>query len=717
MKEKYRYLAQMLVAIMIICSLNSSTYEVNAEVIAEENNYLTVDKKDVNKLLQDDLSEYTVINNTMSLDEVRAVTDGKYWNHKVSGSYTYADYLQNNRINTYSYCFSTQPCTNHGIACPNDGTYDCNAFNGKVQCKGFAYMLASLFSNVPAEDWETTTDINNVQQGDIVTYFDSQTDSTWGHTVYVLAVDGLNISVAEANVNNICLVKWGRVINLSEVRNVEIRVHPDYTSSSDCDEDYDDGESNTGEEETIPTYTENGFKYTVDSNGNAQVVGYDGADSSVIIPAKLGGYTVSAIGDSAFYKNINITKITIPSTVTEIQYCAFAQTTKLKSISFPNSKLKTISNSAFSQSGITSFSIPNTVLSIGSFCFSECESLKTISIGKKVKTIGRSAFKKDKNIIKITIPNSVRELGVGAFEECTKLSTVSIGKGLSKIENYVFAHTAIKQISIPSNVKTIGYNAFGYTNLKSIIIPKSVKEIADYAFQNCKKLKKIEIGAGVTDIGEGVFINCGTTSVKINGKVKCIGDYAFQNNAKLTTINIPNTVTEIQYATFKNCTNLSKITFPSKLEKVGGQTFNGTKWYAKQKNGAVYTGKVFYTYKGKLPANITIKNGTKGIAGFALCDCKTASNVKKIVIPNTVTNIGELAFANCSKMKSIVIPSSVKEIRKYALGYVKSKNGNYSYSEHYDKQLSKINNFTIYGKKGSEAERYAKENGFKFVQR
>ena len=63
-------------------------------------------------------------------------------------------------------------------------------------------------------------------------------------------------------------------------------------------------------------------------------------------------------------------------------------------------------------------------------------------------------------------------------------------------------------------------------------------------------------------------------------------------------------------------------------------------------------------------------------------DCKNITNVS---IPNSVTNIGENAFGY----------------------YILRNNGNMT--------IQKVKNYTIYGYKGSEAERYANDNQFIFV--
>ena len=65
----------------------------------------------------------------------------------------------------------------------------------------------------------------------------------------------------------------------------------------------------------------------------------------------------------------------------------------------------------------------------------------------------------------------------------------------------------------------------------------------------------------------------------------------------------------------------------------------------------------------KLKGTYAIKEGTKIICDRAFEDCKS---LRSLVIPNSVTSIGESAFSFCSSLKSIVLPDGVVSIEKDA---------------------------------------------------
>ena len=288
----------------------------------------------------------------------------------------------------------------------------------------------------------------------------------------------------------------------------------------------------------------------------------------------------------------------------------------------------------------------------------------------------------------------------------TEIKKVVIENGVTSIGDYAFAYCkGLTSVTIPDSVTSIDNFAFSRcTGLTSITSPNSVTSIGGGAFSGCTGLTSVTIGNSVTSIGEGAFSGCtGLTSVMIPDSVTSIGREAFYGCTGLKIVTIGNSVESIGGGAFSGCTGLTSVTIPDSVTSIGRSAFNHTGWYNNQPDGLVYAGKVAYEMKGSCPAEVIIKEGTLGIAGHAFDSCKGLTSV---TIPYSVTSIGDSAFEGCTGLTSVTVPDSVTSIGWKAFGYYYDSN---------QCDYVKVNDFTIYGNKGTEAERYADENGFTFV--
>ena len=140
-------------------------------------------------------------------------------------------------------------------------------------------------------------------------------------------------------------------------------------------------------------------------------------------------YSVTSIGDRAFYGCSGLTSAIIGNSVKSIGESAFDSCSGLTSVTIGNS-VKSIGEGAFRYcSGLTSVTIPNSVTFIGEDAFSDCSGLTSVTIGNSVTSIGQEAFCGCSGLTSVTIPNSVTSIGEIAFYGCsglTKLVSLAI---------------------------------------------------------------------------------------------------------------------------------------------------------------------------------------------------------------------------------------------------------------------------------------------------
>jgi hypothetical protein len=271
-------------------------------------------------------------------------------------------------------------------------------------------------------------------------------------------------------------------------------------------------------------------------------------------------------------------------------------------------------------------------------------------------------------------------------------------------------------VLVPNSVTSIGFEAFTYCmSIMTIEIPSTVTSIGPGAFYGCKNLKEINIPDSVSKMYEITFGDCSSLEkVKLPNKLTEIPLQTFRDCSSLKDIIIPNSIKKIGDHAFLNCTSLKYITLPDKLEKIGYGSFDGCSNLRE----------------------IHIPNSVKDIGEWAFCDCKSLTDVilprdlkkiednlfwgctslKNILLPDYITEIGSCAF-NFTSLSEVKIPKGVTKIGEYAFGQCKNLKIEIPESvKSIDKDtFYSCDNMTIYGKAGSYAEGYAKNNNIEFL--
>ena len=278
-----------------------------------------------------------------------------------------------------------------------------------------------------------------------------------------------------------------------------------------------------------------------------------------------------------------------------------------------------------------------------------------------VTSIENHAFEDCSGLTSVTIPNSVTSIGVGAFENCNGLTTVHFNAdscrnaGGSYSNRAFYGCHSITTFTFGNNVKIIpSYLCYDMDSLTSVTIPNSVTSTGEHAFWDCSGLTTVHFNADSCTYAGGsdrAFYNCpNITTFTFGNNVKIIPDYLCYDMDSLTSVTIPNSVISIGH-NFQSCDSLTSIIVDS--ENGVYDSRNNCNAIIETATNTLLTG----------CRNTTIPNTVTHIGNFAFAGC---SGLASVTIPNTVTHIGNFAFSGCSGLTSVTIPNSVTSIGREA---------------------------------------------------
>lgn len=323
-------------------------------------------------------------------------------------------------------------------------------------------------------------------------------------------------------------------------------------------EGYYDGERG-GWRENIRKKTVYPFTFEVYDESEASVIRIDkNAKGEITVPAKVDGVPVTEIHTAGAYEFVpdgcpNVTKITLPDSITGINYCAFSGFTKLEEIS-----------------------IPAEVEYIGWRAFENCSALRKITLPEGLEEIGEEAFLNCTSLEEFNIPSSVVSINGSAFDNTAFYNNAfNREDGALYRDGVLIAAEGISgKYSVKEGTRLIAMDSFrDCDNLYQLTLPASLRYISadsSVAFDALGGLERIKVNKAnpyYTADRQGVLYSKDKTVL-----------VAYPRGSVMLSYSVPEGVEYIEDSIENDC--LTQIFLPKSIKDFMPITQNASIYYA-----------------------------------------------------------------------------------------------------------------------------------------
>ena len=290
----------------------------------------------------------------------------------------------------------------------------------------------------------------------------------------------------------------------------------------------------------------------------------------------------------------------------------------------------------------------------------ESNGITAVRVPETVQRIGTRAFI-DSAFKSIEIPDGVWEIGDSAFSACDFLECFTFPSGTRIVPaNIFFSCGNLKEVCNLEHVTEIEYGAFyACRSLEKVSLGESLEKIGDTAFRACESLTKIDIPQSVTSIGNMVFSRSGIASINVaeGNAIYCsIDGNLYLKNGKTFVCYAPGK-TEETFCLPENVSGIGEYAFYFDLSYWEETSLKKVLL----PNGLTDIGT--HAFVGSSITEMDLPTGIKTIENNVFFQCR---NLKRISVPSGLKSIGVQAFYGCSSLEEFLIPSGVESIGRMA---------------------------------------------------
>ncbi len=389
---------------------------------------------------------------------------------------------------------------------------------------------------------------------------------------------------------------------------------------------------------------------------------YDSAKGELVIDkdvATVPGYTFVGWKDLQSVKFASGSKAKNIGQPTGDESGAFQECENLKSVDMSNATdLTTIKFNSFANCVSLNTVIFNEGLNqIEKYAFAGCKALEEVTFEKELRSIGERAFADCTSLHKIILKGTATSCETGGtFNGCAidSFTLAKDGDGIAVFPSRLFENATFKEgakITIDKDVVQIGEYAFSGSNIAHVVLPGAkLTSIDQDAFSSCESLQEIDFSActGLHYIRENAFSGCKSLkSLVLPDNITTVEDNAFRDCEGIQTLILSKGMQRkdnLGSGIFENCKSLQRVEFSAEHKYVAKRMFCGCEQLAEVDFSA---------------SNI-VEIDDQAFMGCTYIDPMTGmiiGGLEVAELPETLTKLGESAFAECRVLKLVTFPS------------------------------------------------------------
>ena len=290
--------------------------------------------------------------------------------------------------------------------------------------------------------------------------------------------------------------------------------------------------------------------------------------------------SITVVPEAVLYHCDKLQQVTLASGTTRIAAYAFENCPQLATMNLTEqTSLTDINIHAFANTGFTTVTLPNSLTTVDYSAFRECQQLESINVPTGltivpydfvcyspkltsvqmhdgIRVVGHNAFLGCPLLNGVVLNDEITTIEYDAFNGCSSLQLTKLPDALTHIGDRAFRGTAAitGDLTVPSGVTTLGYQAFYESGITSAVLPESITSWGSEIFRLCRSLEHVQLPNSLTRVG----------------------NYMFQYCTSLEDIDLPESVTEIGYCAFEY-SGLTNIELPENIQKIEDYSFSNSK--------------------------------------------------------------------------------------------------------------------------------------------